>query len=98
MRPTHTARAAPKRETAASRRPGGPPGGSLRPVETREFRCIMCEAPIVADDLNSPHPEAPEMMLLPEGVWFGFTRTDDDTTDLIVTCGQDCAQRLLIEE
>ena len=43
-------------------------------------------------------PHRFEMMLLPEGVWFGFTRTDDDTTDLIVTCGQDCAQRLLIEE
>ena len=69
----------------------------VRPIEERKLRCVMCEAPIVVDDLNSPHPEAPEMMRLPSDVWFGFTRTDEQTTEVIVTCGQDCTQRLLLE-
>lgn len=69
----------------------------MRPLEPRVLFCAVCKSPIAADSLNSPNPEAPEMMRLPDGGWFGFTRTDEETTDIVVCCGQDCAQKLLAE-
>jgi hypothetical protein len=66
-------------------------------VETKEMHCIVCAAAIIVDMLDSDRPEVPELMRPPPDAWYGFTRTDDERTEIVLCCGQDCARSLSLE-
>jgi len=67
-----------------------------RTARSRTDHCCICGAAVQSASTTTDHPEAPEMIQLPPGVWCGLVQDETDTL-LVVCCSDACVDRLLVE-
>ena len=78
---------------------GVPTMTSRRSLLPRTDACCVCGASVTSTSATTDDPEAPEMVRLPAGAWFGMVEDRPGAeTRLVVCCSDDCVNRLLTEE
>jgi hypothetical protein len=56
----------------------------------------MCGRPVQSTSSTTDDPEAPEMVKLPPGAWFGYVQDrPEDEIRVVVCCSDDCVNVLL---